>query len=114
MKLPLPPKRLLVKLMVNCCASGIHEVTCTAKSDWYLPGNILSANSFNICVIFAAWFWLTQNRMDLPISPEIGSRKACSKNVLQNILFVFSENSFFSKSLCEKVVDVSSPSSSVI
>ena len=28
-----PSRLLLVKLMVNCWASGICEVTCTAKSD---------------------------------------------------------------------------------
>src|SRR4030042_1671291 len=35
-----PSRLLLLKLMVNCWASGICEVTCTAKSDWYLPGNM--------------------------------------------------------------------------
>jgi hypothetical protein len=46
---------------------GICEVTCTAKSDWYLPGNMRSASSLRICASLAAWFWLTAKTMDLPI-----------------------------------------------
>ena len=40
-KLAEPSRLLLAKLIVNCWASGICDVTCTAKSDWYLPGNML-------------------------------------------------------------------------
>ncbi|OQC68191.1 MAG: hypothetical protein BWX47_01932 [candidate division Hyd24-12 bacterium ADurb.Bin004] len=58
-KLPEPSRLLFAKLMVNCCAPGIMEVTCTAKSDWYLPGYMRSAISLRIWVSFAAWFWLT-------------------------------------------------------
>src|SRR6266566_1656430 len=93
-----PFKLLLVKLMVNCCASEIWDVTCTAKSDWYLPGKRISANSLKIWVIFEAWFWLTQKTMLLPISPLSGSLSAFSIKVWQNARLVLSENSFFSKS----------------
>src|SRR5260221_14739209 len=91
-------KLLLAKLMVNCCAAGMFDVTWTAKSELYFPGYIRSANSFKIWVIFEAWFWLTQKTMLFPISPEIGSFWAFSKKVLQNMRLVLSENSFRSKS----------------
>jgi len=42
------------ELMENCWASGIVEVTCTAKSDWYLPGNMRSVIRFKICASLAA------------------------------------------------------------
>ena len=67
----------------SCCAPCTCEVTCTAKSDWYLPGNMRSAISFRICASLAAWFWLTAKTMDFPISPLMGSRRAFSRNVLQ-------------------------------
>ena len=72
MKLAEPSRLLLVKLMVCCWAPSTCEVTCTAKSDWYLPGNMRSAISLRICASLAAWFWLTAKTMDLPISPLIG------------------------------------------
>ena len=40
LKLADPSRLLLVKLMVYCWASDTLEVTCTAKSDWYLPAAI--------------------------------------------------------------------------
>ena len=47
---------------------SILEVTWTAKSELYLPGNIASAYSLRICVIFPACFCETQNTRDFPIS----------------------------------------------
>src|SRR6266571_4483218 len=86
---PVCPLRLLfAKLMVNCCASGIFDVTWTAKSELYFPGYSRSANSFNTWVIFEAWFWLTQKTMLFPISPVSGSLIAFSKKALQNMRLV--------------------------
>ncbi len=48
------------------------DVTCTARSDWYLPGQSISANSFKIWVSLAAWFWLTANTRPLPNSTGHG------------------------------------------
>src|SRR5258708_34221507 len=86
-----PFKLLLAKLMVNCCASEIFDVTWTAKSELYFPGYSRSANSFNTWVIFEAWFWLTQKTMLFPISPVSGSFKPFSLKVWQYIRLVRSE-----------------------
>jgi hypothetical protein len=75
-------------------------VTCTAKSDWYLPGNMRPAISFKSWVSRAAWFWLTAKIMVLPISPLIGSRRAFSKNVLQKSWLVAGEKKRRSNSRC--------------
>ena len=100
LKLPVPLQVVISKVDGDIVVhQPTREVTCTAKSDWYLPGYILSANSFNISVIFPAWFWLTQNTIVFPISSVTGSCNAFSKNVLQKTRFVFSEKNFFSKSL---------------
>jgi hypothetical protein len=42
------------EVIVNCWASGTEKVTCTAKSDWYLPGNTRSAIWLKICASLAA------------------------------------------------------------
>ena len=84
-------------------------MTCTAKSDWYLPGNMRSAIWLRICASLAAWFWLTAKTMDLPISPLTGSRRAFSRKVLQKSWLVASAKKRFSNSRCLKASCWSSP-----
>jgi hypothetical protein len=52
---------------------------------------------FNVCVIFAAWLWLTAKTIDFPISALTGSLTHGS-NASQNSLLVSPEKSRFSKS----------------
>ena len=49
------------------------EVTWTAKSELYLPGNIASAYSLRICVIFPACFCDTQNTEMLFLMDQVPS-----------------------------------------
>ena len=75
-------------------------MTCTAKSDRYFPGNMMSAISLRVCVSLAACLWLTAKTMDLPISPLTGSLRAFSRKVLQKTWLVALEKNRFSNSRC--------------
>ena len=77
-------------------------MTCTAKSDWYLPGNIWSAIWFRICASLAAWFWLTAKMIDLPISPLIGiAQRVFQKGLAEKLIGGVGEEALLELALLE-------------